>query len=98
MYVKKESDIEPSIVLFLLQLRHEFRMIVGCKKTEDLLKDWPLWVKRVFAFAGVESRSRPTIKQLLLQHETTKDHFTNQDGKYHGGLITRLNRGGEGLD
>lgn len=57
-------------------------MMVGCKKTEDLLKDWGLWVKRVFTFAGVESRSRPAIKQLLLQHETAKDHFTNQDGKY----------------
>ena len=56
-------------------------MMVSCKKTEDLLKDWGLWVKRVFAFAGVESRSRPAIKQLLLQHETAKDHFTNQDGK-----------------
>ena len=59
-------------------------MMVGCKKTEDLLKDWPLWVKRVFALAGVESRTRPTIKQLLLQHETAKDHFINQDGKYSG--------------
>ena len=37
-------------------------------------------MKRVFAFARVESRSRTAIKQLLSQHETTKDHFTNQEG------------------
>ena len=47
-------------------------MMIGCKKTEDLLKDWPLWVKRVFAFARVESRPIPSKSySLSMKHPKT---------------------------
>ena len=49
--------------------------------TDDLTKDWPLWVKRVFAFSKLEAKSRGSLRDLLSQAETTKEGIS-KDGKY----------------
>lgn len=48
--------------------------------TDELTKDWSLWVKRVFAFSKLEAKSRGTLRDLLGQGETTKEGIS-KDGK-----------------
>lgn len=48
--------------------------------TDDLTKDWSLWVKRVFAFSKLEAKSRGTLRDLLGQAETAKEGIS-KDGK-----------------
>ena len=45
-----------------------------------LMKDWSLWVKRVFAFSKLEAKSRGTLRELLGQGETMKEGIS-KDGK-----------------
>jgi hypothetical protein len=48
--------------------------------TDELTKDWSLWVKRVFAFSKLEAKSRGTLRDMLSQAATTKEGIS-KDGK-----------------
>lgn len=48
--------------------------------TDDLTKDWSLWVKRVFAFPKLEAKTRGSVRDLLGQAETPKEGIS-KDGK-----------------
>ena len=55
---------------FFIQVRHEMRKMLGLSRSDEILKEWPNWVKRIFAYSKLESKSRVCLKELLCECET----------------------------
>lgn len=55
-------------------MHKEFRAILSLEdKISSLKKEWPLWVEKLLKFAKIESSSRPALKKLIDELETTVD-------------------------
>ncbi len=53
-----------------------------------MLKDWPVWMKKVIAFSNIESKSRAAIRNLIEELNESKKNFSNTEGiNYNASVI-----------
>ena len=67
----------------LLQLRREFKAIVGTSDSVySLLDTWPTWRQRILRYAKMEGKNRPAIQKLLDSVDSFHES-RDKDGKLH---------------
>ena len=56
--------------------------MLNIKNSDSLVKEWPVWVIKIFAYCAMEAKSRVAIRELLNKYEEDKKGFHSAEGKF----------------
>lgn len=63
--------------------------MLNIKNCDSLIKEWPVWMKKIFAYCAMEAKSHAAIRELLNKYEEDKKGFHSAEGKFEIQYTTR---------